>query len=315
MIKTGYVTLAAALILLAVPAWATENVTNAAGQAWGLENANGSARTKAMGSAVVGLADDPTAMLSNAAGLGNVERTELSLHHNSWLVDTYQETAVVGFPVHPGTGLGLAFNYLDYGTMESRDSTGVDTGSYTATSMGLAAALGFTMTGNFLGGIALKASQRTLADTNYNSLAADLGVLCPLPNGARLGASWTNLGAGPSGTDLTSVFRAGGSWNIGLGKQDHVILAADVAIGSNNTHAVRAGGEWTLLSALALRGGYQLSLDENALQGLNSVTAGVGFFIQDFLLDYTYLPFGDLGSSQRVSATYRFASPAPASKP
>ena len=268
-----------------------------------------------MGSAIVGLADDSSSMLSNAAGLGLLERSELALHHNSWLVDTLQETAVIGIPLHPGVGLGFSFNYLDYGTMESRDSIGVNIGSYTAKSMGLGAALGFTMTKGFLGGVAVRASQRSLADNNYNSLVADLGALYSFSNGFRLGTSFTNLGAGPAGTNLASSFRAGASWNLDLGSQNHIILASDVSLGSNNTHSVRAGGEWSLLSAVALRGGYNFNLDNNALEGLNSLSAGVGFFMQDFLFDYTYLPFGDLGSSQRISATYRFGSPIAGPKP
>jgi hypothetical protein len=40
--------------------------------------------------------------------------------------------------------------------------------------------------------------------------------------------------------------------------------------------------------------------------GFNGVTAGVGFTYKDYQLDYAYVPYGDLGGTQRTSLTIRF---------
>lgn len=53
--------------------------------------------------------------------------------------------------------------------------------------------------------------------------------------------------------------------------------------------------------------GTQVLDSNNGLQGLQSFTAGAGIRISDLELDYAYLPYGDLGTSHRVSLSYQFA--------
>src|SRR5581483_8898032 len=78
---------------------AAVTVYPAAGVALPLENSGGSARSKAMGSAFVGVSDDASAILWNPAGLALLDSPELEIHHNTWLANSYQEIFVLGFPM------------------------------------------------------------------------------------------------------------------------------------------------------------------------------------------------------------------------
>ena len=59
----------------------------------------------------------------------------------------------------------------------------------------------------------------------------------------------------------------------------------------------------------ALRVGYQLPFYDDQIMGFSNFTAGVGFRISTFTLDYAYLPFGTLGTSNRVSLGFQFDLP------
>lgn len=60
-----------------------------------------------------------------------------------------------------------------------------------------------------------------------------------------------------------------------------------------------------------LRVGYQGSLENNQIGGLTGFTAGAGLRIGPVRLDYAFVPYGDLGTSHRVSVGYEFNNPPP----
>jgi hypothetical protein len=49
----------------------------------------------------------------------------------------------------------------------------------------------------------------------------------------------------------------------------------------------------------ALRGGYTTKTKDTG--GTNGITAGLGLGYGDYRLDYVYVPFGDLGNTQRIA--------------
>ncbi|HXC63827.1 MAG TPA: hypothetical protein VNZ67_05685 [bacterium] len=58
----------------------------------------------------------------------------------------------------------------------------------------------------------------------------------------------------------------------------------------------------------AFRIGYLLNFQQDAWQGLSGLTLGGGVGLGPVKLDYAWLPFGDLGASQRVSLEYAFGA-------
>jgi outer membrane protein OmpA-like peptidoglycan-associated protein len=61
---------------------------------------------------------------------------------------------------------------------------------------------------------------------------------------------------------------------------------------------------------VALRLGYMYNFTDSKLEDLTGLTAGIGIKIdKKILLDYAYLPYGELGNSHRISLTYKFSCP------
>jgi tetratricopeptide (TPR) repeat protein len=75
------------------------------------------------------------------------------------------------------------------------------------------------------------------------------------------------------------------------------------------------GVEYAYRSQYFLRAGYQFHEQVNEIQGLQDLTVGAGILWNGFQLDYAYLPYGDLGASNRISLNYIFPESAPPPKP
>ena len=65
--------------------------------------------------------------------------------------------------------------------------------------------------------------------------------------------------------------------------------------------AVAAGAETVVAKVMALRVGF----NSGNSAGLG-ISAGVGWSIGSFALDYAFVPYGDLGATNRVSVTWRW---------
>jgi len=291
-------------LMAAVPALAAVN--SVAGLAGPLDNNGGGARAMAMGSAFVGVADDSSALLWNPAGLAGLGSAELALHHNSWLAGIVQETAVVAVPFKGLGTLGLSGNYVDYGNLAGYDESGAQVSDYSANRYGLGLGWGMQLLKGLSAGVTVKGTRQTVADASYANVALDLGGLWePLPR-LRLGAAYINLGTPVAGFSPSSALRLGGSYGLGLGQSDQLLLAAAGSFEPKGVSRLQVGAENVILDLLALRLGYQGVLAENDIQGMNGLTAGIGVMVKGFSLDYAYLPFGDLGAAHRLSLGYRF---------
>jgi hypothetical protein len=79
----------------------------------------------------------------------------------------------------------------------------------------------------------------------------------------------------------------------------------------NGVSRVSGGVEGTFERDLFLRVGGQLPFSDNQVGGLTGFTAGAGFRIEQFQLDYAFVPDGDLGTSHRLSVGYEFPNSTP----
>jgi hypothetical protein len=109
-----------------------------------------------------------------------------------------------------------------------------------------------------------------------------------------------------AGRSLASGLKMGASLGLEPNAENRLLLAASTEIQQAGVSRLQLGAEDTLFSLLALRAGYQFNLSNPDLSGLTGLTAGFGFSLRQFMLDYAYLPFGELGASHRFSVTYDF---------
>jgi len=301
---------AGVLAALAGRAQATETLEAVGKLAMPAIQQAGTARVSAMDATWVGVAEGSAALQANPAGLGALAGAEAGWHHASRLGGAVAETVLVGLPVGALGGLGVSVDYLDNGSFDGMDSTGNLTGTYRAGAVGGSLGWGSPVVAGVFVGAAVRGVQQTLADSTYTAVAGDIGVLWKgMPN-LTVGAAATNLGASGSGNSLASSLRAGASYTLDVGAINRVLGAAAVEIQPGGVQRVDVGAEDTLFSRLAVRAGYRLNLATTKVTGLTGLTAGLGVTFGALTLDYAYLPYGELGNSQRVSLTYRKAGTA-----
>ena len=290
---------------------ASQTVYSASSQSNSLDNTNEAARPAAMGSAFTGVADDASALFSNPAGLGFLKQGQLFLNSDFWLVGTFQETALFGMPTAGAGGIALAVHYLDYGLFEGRDELGSVTANYSADRLGLDAGWGYEVLKNLSLGVGFSGAQATLAGQGYTYFTTNIGVLWKNRQGFGLGASYVNTGwVSPGGASEDAV-NLGASFNTVLDSTGHLLMALGGSIEPSAVNYLQAGAEYSIQDQVFLRAGCQAPLSDQAIGGLTDLTAGVGFHLSDFSLDYSFLPYGDLGAVHRVNVGYFFESGPP----
>jgi hypothetical protein len=302
-------------LVLAALVHADQATLPAAGQAMALDNAGASARALAMGSAFVAVPGDEASLAWNPAGLAKVPEATLGLHHNSWLMDAYQETLAVAFPLGAENGLGMQLNFVDFGTFQSRDVQGNLGADFSAYRMGFGGGWGGRLPrlARAYAGLEARGSVEAVESAAYSSLAFDVGALWQPLDWLDVGAAWRDLGS-----PLASFFPANGlQTGLSLKPRPWLLFACATQWEPTGVNRLQLGLE-TIWGGLAGRAGYQLAFQDNHWNGLNSVSLGGGFKMGDLNLDYAWLPFGDLGSSQRLSLRYHFMDTpraAPSSSP
>jgi len=304
MSKRSWLAWSFAILALASPSWAAVNPV--AGLAGPLDNGGAGARALGMGSAFVGVADDASALYWNPAGLSSLDGLNLALHHNEWLAGIVQETAEVAAPAGILGSLALSVDYVNYGTFTGYDASGATTADYSANRYGFDLGWGKELLPGFSAGAAVKGSSQDISGSNYGSLAADLGLLWkPLP-GLGLGLAWTNLGDQVAGYAQASDVNLGASYGFDLRPDNRLLLAVSGTWEPNGVDRMQYGLEDVVHQFLALRAGYSQGAAETEIQGLTGMSLGLGLMIRGFELDYAYLPYGDLGTTNRISLTYAF---------
>jgi hypothetical protein len=294
------------LVLAALARPGLAAVASVASLADPLDNAGAGARPIAMGSAFVGVADDPSALFWNPAGLGGLQNVDLALDHNAWLAGIVQETLVLGLPMGDLGGFGFSANYVNYGSLPGYDDSGAKTADYSADRYGFDAGWGKEILSGLSAGAALKGSAQVIDGSTYSDLSLDLGALWSPWRELRLGLDYSNLGTPVAGYPLAADLRVGGSYRFELAKTNHLLVAAAASFEPQGVNRLQVGVEDQIYSFLAIRAGYQAAQTDTEIQGVDGLSLGVGATVDNFTLDYAFLPYGDLGTTHRISLSYEF---------
>jgi hypothetical protein len=297
------------------------------------------ARAEAMGGAFVAIADDPSALYWNPAGIVNVNSISLQVTKTNWFVDTDFSSLDLVIPMQSiGSALGFHLAMLDYGSNPVRtvfrpEGTGE---SYSASDfvVGLYWAMG--LTDRVSVSLGAKYFQQTIWHVTGSAIAADLSILFETPvEGLKLGGTISNLGPefGLSGRDLTNImdvdgrkpvylnndnvpiniatetyplpllFRFGVSYKFVLSEGNSFTFATNLNHPSNNVETVDLGLEAQVFSSFFLRGGYQSLFADYAANGL-TLGGGINYKILDvmaIIVDYSWSDWGILNPVHRFS--------------
>lgn len=277
----------------------------------------GSARAEALAGTYGAAADGAESLFWNPAGLVRVAgtgRSEASVSYNALLASSYGGTLAYARPLADGrSAFAAGLLYHSAGAVDGYDRFGNPNASFTPTD--LAGAGGYARrVGPVAVGAGAKFLRSELSGSSGVSFALDLGVLMErvtdVSDGAvDFGASVRNLGPGMSlggsADPLPFVFQLGGAWHVS--PQAAFMLDGRLPVDADPFPSI--GFEFLqpfgTASKGALRAGYDVHRTKG-LDGLVGLAAGGGLDLDFFRLDYAWVPFGDLGTTHRVTLAFRF---------
>lgn len=275
-----------------------------------------------MGGVCAAGAGGAEAAFLNPAALAKVlpeSPQEVAVEYDALLDSAYSGSAVYARPMGPDGALGAGLVYASQGAQTRYNGVGDATGKFTPNDL----ALGAWYSRRFGGSVAvaggLKLIRSALDDRSGTTAALDFGGVlrhvADLGDGQLdLGGSLTNFGPpmklGGSSDPLPARLRGGALWRVSptvdAGLDVNLPVDADpyVSLGVEGRIPASAAGSkkpWTV----SVRGGY----DQNrarGVEGFSGFTAGAGFDFAALRLDYAWLPFGDLGSQNKITLAFRF---------
>jgi hypothetical protein len=265
------------------------------------------ARQAGMGGGSVALADDINAANSNPAGLSMVNRPEAGFLFSQYLQGISYEHLGFSVPTHRGT-FGFQATTLDYGSMDSYDANDNRTGSVSGGDMSLAVSYAREVLPGLSFGGNLHYLREKLDFEAATGESIDLGVMYRpevtkgILSHLRFGMAVDNLGPKIGFIDEKAPLPMDVSAGVGY---DALLEALNLYLEghkpNDDSAYVNLGGEYWFLGMLALRAGYQSGSDIGP-----GASIGTGVRFGGLQIDYSWMPYGDLGSTQRIGIVYRF---------
>jgi len=261
--------------------------------------------------------DDINSIYWNPAGLASIENIEASLMHSVWLETINYEHLTFGLPTKSGN-IGFAINYLFMGDMDKYDYLGNKQGSITASDLALTFGLSRKVLIKewlpiFNLGVNMKYIQSKLEEEKADALATDLGLQTELKNPkVKVGLVIQNIGTGmkfiKESYPLPTNIKLGAGYSLVV-KNNPLNLAFDINIPNDNVVKLGLGAEYTIDCGKGIivspRIGY--GANREGLEGLSGITLGVGFRYQNYIIDYVFVPYGQLGNTHRISFTMKLS--------
>jgi len=275
------------------------------------------ARGVAMGEAFSALADDATAIDWNPAGLIKIKSHSLALMHSPYLAGTFVDFFAYSQRAGEVGCWGMSVKYMDYGKIVKTDTAGVEIGEFSPYDVSVAVGFATYITGfnkdpedRFVLGATGKFIRSELLSSD-SAVSSDIGVLLPYLFENRFLISMTvqnlmgTLRYDKFDYPLPLMLRLGSLTRV----NDNMLVTADFVAPRDNAPFLAMGGEFRTGIGhdvdLFLRGGFNTrSITE--LGGLRNITMGTGFRYTIYSIDYSFSPFGDLGSVHRISAALNF---------
>lgn len=286
------------------------------------------ARATGLGESFVAVANDPTAIYWNTAGLASIQRQEVAFSHVGWPADVSYEHIAYVLPVRRlGGSLAFQLGVLSTEIDETTEVQPFGTGrSFFYSDVVAGGAYARRWTDKLLVGFGVKYVREDLgADVGgpiTNAVLVDIGSIYYLGYGSvRIATSLSDFGPEmrPSGDfvspitgevrsydgfDPPSVFRYGLAFEPIENTRQRLTTSLEVNQPADNHQIIKAGLEWTWQRRFALRSGYNFNSDELGFSAGVGANASLGQ--SQLTADYAYTNGGMLGSINRLSLGVRF---------
>ena len=277
------------------------------------------ARAIGLGEAYGPVADDATAVYWNPAGLTQLDGRSATVMHAAYLQDIFYDFIGYGQKWGDGLAFGAGVQYLNGGSVAQTDISGFEQGYFHPNDLSVAASIATELTGaeaGFLEGTALGITGKYVRSqlvATAETGAIDVGLLSPrlLEDHLRFSAGAQNLMGrlkfDQEDEPLPVTYRAGLSLRLG-----GILLAGEGVAPIDDQAYVAGGAEWVFHPdyearyGVALRAGWNSRRSAGLNESLAGWSFGAGYVGPTVRLDYAFTPFGNLGTSNRASVSFRF---------
>jgi hypothetical protein len=264
------------------------------------------AKSAGLGNAVTSVFTGTESIYWNPANLARADRKEISFSHTAWFEDINYEWLAFGLPVKQCGVFAAAVQYVSYGKLDRIDNTGVNDGSFSPFDM--AAYLSYAKNcGNLKFGGNLKYIYSKI-ENSASAFAADFGTGYDFSDKTAVAAAVSNLGTdikyNNEAEPLPLLFKLGVSHfitNAWLASLDLNFPRDNEIYFNFGTEYIVAAGEKT---DFAIRAGYDGRNKD--IPGFNWINLGFGIKYSDYVFDYAFVPYGDIGMTHRISLGIKF---------
>ncbi|MBI4064302.1 MAG: PorV/PorQ family protein [Elusimicrobia bacterium] len=268
-------------------------------------------RPAALGGAYGSIAKNPHSLAYNPAGLSGLESNEISFMHNEHFEGITQDHLALGLKKR---SLAFSLTTLSFGkiprtTLSNPSGSGL--GNFTIRDWVFSVGYAQGYKEGFLSlGVAGKYLQERIDAYQAETLALDLGALIDLEPKedipAAIGVSLQNLGPKVKFQSSQEELPTNLKTSLAYQPSKKSLIALDLNQPKGGDSTIHLGAGYRVSNTLSLRAGYNGRND--AAGGL---TAGFGFAHvmqgrRAILLEYAFVPFGDLGVSHLFSLGYRW---------
>jgi hypothetical protein len=285
------------------------------------------ARAVGMGEAFVAVANDPSTIYWNPAGVASIVRREGAVSHVSWPAEiSYDHLAYIAPVGKLGGSIGVQFGLLHTDIEETTELNPFGTGrtiGYANWETGLT--YGRRLTDRLLVGVGGKFVHEDLGEdvggTSANSWLVDLGSIYYLGiSSVRIGMALSHFGPDmtPGGQFVSSsgevrdydgfspptTFRFGVAWEPIERETQRLTTAIEFNQPSDNRLASKGGLEYEFSKRIAVRTGYNFNADEFKWSAGAGLYPNFGTTRGSF--DYAFTDGGVLGAVHRFSLGVRF---------
>lgn len=246
------------------------------------------ARAAGMGGAFTAVSEGAQSAYWNPASLASGSSTEIALGHFAWFQDITVEQGAFAHNFGERSSLAGSIGFLNYGTIDGRDGSGVATGDISVYDWYGAVSYAFAVTPQLSLGATGKYINQKLDDLSASTFAADIGVRYQFEHvtlavvGANLGPDMDFEGVKEH---LPSSVRVG----VAADFMDRRLLAAvEVDRRIHGGTVLRNGLEYGFRNQYFVRAGYNFYPGQDDRSFGAGPSFGVGLRLEQFDLDYAY---------------------------